>query len=115
MSRPPVIVRQLTPDDTSLMAAMMTMFGHAFGDLKAYTAARPREANLRSLLAHRHFIAVAALKDEAVVGGLAAYELPKFEQERSEIYIYDLAVAEPHRRQGVATALIDELKSIARA
>jgi len=39
--------------------------------------------------------------------------LRKFERERSEIYIYDLAVAAAHRRQGVATALIDALKPIA--
>jgi len=48
-----------------------------------------------------------------VVGGLVAYQLRKFEQERSEIYIYDLAVAEEHRRQGIATALIRELQRIA--
>ncbi|MGH8168420.1 MAG: GNAT family N-acetyltransferase, partial [Woeseiaceae bacterium] len=46
---------------------------------------------------------------------LAAYELIKFEQERSEIYIYDLAVAAAHRRQGIATALITELGKIAAA
>jgi aminoglycoside 3-N-acetyltransferase I len=39
------------------------------------------------------FIAVVAFKGGDAVGGLAAYELKKFEQERSEIYIYDLAVA----------------------
>ena len=48
-----------------------------------------------------------------VLGGLVAYELPKFEQARSEIYIYDLAVAEAHRRRGVATALIRRLQAIA--
>ncbi len=47
------------------------------------------------------------------MGGLVAYELQKFEQERSEIYIYDLAVAIAHRRQGIATALIQALKNIA--
>jgi aminoglycoside 3-N-acetyltransferase I len=47
------------------------------------------------------------------VGGIAAYELKKFEQERSEIYIYDLAVAALHRREGIATALIAELRKIA--
>nr|WP_017324751.1 GNAT family N-acetyltransferase [Synechococcus sp. PCC 7336] len=57
-------------------------------------------------------IALAALKHGEVVGGLAAYELQKFEQERSEIYIYDLAVSAAHRREGIATALIQELKSI---
>jgi aminoglycoside 3-N-acetyltransferase I len=53
------------------------------------------------------------VQGEQVIGGLAAYELRKFEQERSEIYIYDLAVSTAHRRQGVATALIQELKNIA--
>jgi len=50
-----------------------------------------------------------------VVGGIAAYELRKFEQERSEIYIYDLAVAAAHRREGIATALIRALRKLAAA
>jgi aminoglycoside 3-N-acetyltransferase I len=29
------------------------------------------------------------------------------------VYIYDLAVAEAHRRQGIATALIRELQAVA--
>jgi aminoglycoside 3-N-acetyltransferase I len=41
--------------------------------------------------------------------------LPKFEQQRSEFYIYDLAVAESHRRQGVATSMIRELQQMAAA
>ena len=51
---------------------------------------------------------------DEVVGGLAAYELRKFERERREIFIYDLAVAQEHRRRGVATGAINELKRIAR-
>ena len=47
-------------------------------------------------------------------GGLVAYVLPKFEQARSEIYIYDLAVASMHRRAGIATMLIEALRGIAR-
>jgi aminoglycoside 3-N-acetyltransferase I len=58
---------------------------------------------------------LAALKDGEVVGGIAAYELRKFEQARSEIYIYDLAVADAHRRQRVATEMIRELQRIAAA
>ena len=69
----------------------------------------------RACLAGDSFIALVALAGDAVIGGLAAYELRKFEQARSEVYIYDLAVAETHRRQGVATALIDRLRPIARA
>jgi aminoglycoside 3-N-acetyltransferase I len=73
----------------------------------------PTNEYLARLLAKQHFIAVIALKDNQVVGGLAAYELDKFEQDRREIYIYDLAVLERHRRQGIATGLINELRRIA--
>ena len=59
--------------------------------------------------------AVAALQGGVVVGGLAAYVLPKFERARSEVYLYDLAVADTHRRRGIATALIAELRRIAAA
>jgi aminoglycoside 3-N-acetyltransferase I len=114
---PPIFfnIRQLTHDDVGLMEAMMTMFGAAFEDADTYTAARPSADYLQRLLGREHFIALAAAKDGNVIGGLAAYELQKFERERSEIYIYDLAVAAAHRRQGVATALIEELKLIAAA
>jgi aminoglycoside 3-N-acetyltransferase I len=108
-----VHVRRLAPQDVALMTDLLKMFGEAFGDPHAY-GAPPRTAYLERLLAKNHFIALAALKDSAVVGGIAAYVLDKFEQERSEIYIYDLAVAAAHRRQGIATALIGELKAIAR-
>jgi aminoglycoside 3-N-acetyltransferase I len=94
---------------------MLAMFGAAFGEADTYTRAQPDDAYLKELLGGKTFLAVAAVRDDAVVGGLAAYELRKFEQARSEIYIYDLAVAAEHRRQGIATALIAKLKEIARA
>ena len=43
------------------------------------------------------------------------YVLPKFEQPRSEFYIYDLAVASTHRRRGIATAMIQELRRLVAA
>lgn len=106
-------VRVLGPDDTGLMRAMLTMFGKAFQDVPTYSHAQPSTAYLERLLGSDTFIALAALNSDEVVGGIAAYVLPKFEQERSEVYIYDLAVAEARRREGVATALIMELKRVA--
>ncbi len=103
----------LGPDDLDQMRDMLGVFGQAFDDVDTYCAAQPSQAYLEELLASDSFIAIAALADGAVVGGLAAYELRKFERERSEIYIYDLAVAVSHRRLGIATALIEELKRIA--
>lgn len=106
-------IHLLTSEDLALMESMMMTFGKAFDEVETYTAARPSKAYLERLLASDYFIALAALKNGSVVGGIAAYELQKFEQERSEIYIYDLAVAEEYRREGIATALIQELKKIA--
>jgi aminoglycoside 3-N-acetyltransferase I len=106
-------VRQLAPGDVALVAAMSTMFGEAFGETQTYTAARPSTTYVEGLLASDSFIALAALAGNEVIGGIAAYELQKFEQERSEIYIYDLAVSAAHRRQGIATALVLALKDIA--
>lgn len=106
-------IHHLTPSDIGLMEAMLTTFGEVFDEVETYSAARPDTAYLSRLLGGESFIALAALKGDAVVGGLAAYELRKFEQARSEIYIYDLAVAEAHRREGIATALIQALKEIA--
>ena len=107
-------VKLLAPEDVALMEGMLTTFGDVFDEVQTYSGARPSAAYLKRLIDGDHFIALAALQDGEVVGGIAAYELQKFEQERSEIYLYDLAVASAHRRQGIATALISELKKIAR-
>jgi aminoglycoside 3-N-acetyltransferase I len=106
-------LRKLDLGDAELFRGLNAMLGAAFDDAGAYTGAPPSDAYLEALLAKPHVIALAALSGGDVVGGLVAYELGKFEQPRSEIYIYDLAVAEPHRRQGIATALIERLREIA--
>ena len=108
-------VQVLTSEDIGAMRSMLAMFGEAFEDRASYVQAQPDDAYLGGLLSGKTFIAVAATSGQAVVGGLAAYVLPKFEQARTEIYIYDLAVAAACRRQGIATALIEELKRVALA
>jgi aminoglycoside 3-N-acetyltransferase I len=95
------------------MESMLAVFGRAFGDPESYDRSRPDPGYLAGLLGSPNFVAVAAIQGGRVVGGLAAYVLPKFEQARSEIYIYDLAVDEPFRRRGIATSLINKLRSVA--
>jgi ribosomal protein S18 acetylase RimI-like enzyme len=109
----PFNVRALGAGDIAALRAMLSMFGKAFDDVETYTVRQPGDAYLQILLSSDTFVALAASSDGKVIGGLAAYVLPKFEQARSELYIYDLAVDEVHRRQGVATALIAELRRIA--
>lgn len=106
-------LRQLAPADFALLRALNALFGEAFDDPHTYGAKPPSDAYLKTLLAKEHLVALAALVEQQVVGGLVAYELDKFEQPRRELYIYDLAVAEPYRRQRIATALIDRLRQIA--
>jgi aminoglycoside 3-N-acetyltransferase I len=108
-----VNVHQIAPGEIALLQDLLVMFGEAFEDLDTYTSKPPQADYLRRLLDSDTFIAIAALQNDRVVGGITAYELKKFEQERSEIYIYDLAVASAYRRQGIATAMIEALKTIA--
>lgn len=109
----PAEIRRLTAADVSLARELNALFGQAFEDAETYAAEPPSDGYLADLLAKEHVIALVALTDAKVVGGLVAYELDKFEQARREAYIYDLAVSEPHRRRGIATALIERLRDIA--
>ncbi len=108
-----MVIKLLGADDALLMRQLNALFGRAFEDAETYALAPPSDQYLADLLAEDHFIALVALDGKTVVGGLAAYELQKFEQARSEIYIYDLAVAESHRRQGIARSLINQLRDLA--
>jgi aminoglycoside 3-N-acetyltransferase I len=106
-------VRRLAPGDVPGARALNALFADAFEDPASYASAPPPDAWLERLLANPQLVALVAEADDATVGGLVAYELPKFEQARSEFYIYDLAVVATWRRRGVATALIDRLRTIA--
>jgi aminoglycoside 3-N-acetyltransferase I len=109
----PIDIRRLGHKDSLVLRKLNTLFGEVFSDRETYVAEPPSESYLEGLLTKEHVIAVAALAGEEVVGGLVAYELEKFERARRELYIYDLAVALQHQRQGIATALIEHLRTIA--
>jgi aminoglycoside 3-N-acetyltransferase I len=107
----PVSVRRLAPADLALLRDLNRLFGEAFDDPDTYAGAPPDDAYLAGLLAKEHVFVLAALADGEVRGGHVAYALDKIEQARREVYVYDLAVAGSHRRQGIATALIDHLRA----
>ncbi len=107
-------ILRLRPEHAHLVLSLMDMFGAAFEAVDEWSAKRPDVAYLAKLLVKDDVFVIAAVVEEKVVGGLVAYELQKIEQQRSEIYIYDLAVDEAYRRQGIATALIETLQPLAR-
>jgi aminoglycoside 3-N-acetyltransferase I len=110
---PSYAYRRLQSADVPLLKVLLRVFGEAFGEIDTYQHLVPDDVYLARLLGKDHFIAVVAMADDDVIGGLAAYVLDKFEQDRREIYIYDLAVLGAHRRRGVATCVIGELRRIA--
>jgi aminoglycoside 3-N-acetyltransferase I len=106
-------LQRLGPADVALLRSLNSLFGNAFDDSATYTQRPASDSYLRELLAKDHLIALVVVVADRVVAGLVAYELDKFEQARRELYIYDLAVDENHRRQGLATALINHLRGMA--
>jgi aminoglycoside 3-N-acetyltransferase I len=110
-----VEILRLARDDLPRYRAMNLLFSAAFEDRSSYEGAPPPDDYVRERLADPRFVALIAEDGETMLGALAAYELPKFEQARSELYIYDLAVDQAHRRRRVATALIAALQRHAAA
>ena len=106
-------VRRLGPADIEAARDLNALYADAFEDADTYRRDTPDDAWLAHQLAKPTIILLVAEVEGSIAGGLTAYILDKLEAARSEIYLYDLAVAEPHRRRGVATALIEELQHIA--
>lgn len=106
-------VRRLGPGDVAAARRLNALFAAAFEDESSYAHCPPPDDWLEQLLADPGIFAIVCEAGDAVLGGLVAYTLRKFEQARTEIYLYDLAVAERARRQGIATALIAELQTLA--
>lgn len=107
-----IIIKELLDDKESVkqMRELNQLFSTVFEDPESYESEPPSNEYLASLLSDEHIIVLAAMDHERIAGGLTAYVLPKLEQERREIYIYDLAVSKNDRRKGIATSLIKELQ-----
>ena len=95
------------------LAAANALFAEVFAEEYGYDGPPPGRAYAERLLANPGFVLLLAERGRSAIGAITAYELVKYEGERSEFYIYDLAVIAAHRRSGVATALIGRLGEIA--
>lgn len=65
--------------DLNLMNDLLDCFGTAFEEEHVYSGSRPEAEYMKDLLKGDTFIALAAMHEGQLVGGLAAYELKKFE------------------------------------
>ncbi|MCG9875992.1 MAG: GNAT family N-acetyltransferase [Leptospiraceae bacterium] len=110
-------IKLLDKSSVEYLKELNVLFSHAFDDQENYQKFSPSDNYLNKLLSKEDILCYVALEKlenqtqrEILVGGLVAYVLEKFEQERKEIYIYDLAVDERFRRKGIARSLINALK-----
>ena len=111
-------IRRIHDGDVADLRSLNRLFHDVFHadepDYSDYEDAPPSDDYLAKLCADPNFLALGAWDGDRPVGALAGYILRKWEQERAEIFIYDLAVAADHRREGIATALIEESRRVAR-
>jgi aminoglycoside 3-N-acetyltransferase I len=93
-----VTIRRLGPGDEDVVLRLAT---------------RDAPARAGELLADDRTVFMVAFDDGEPVGFVLAYELIRRHGEPSHLFVYEIEVAESHRRRGIATALLRELGRIA--
>lgn len=72
------------------------------------------EAHLSAALADGNSYFIVCLLDSAPVGYLSAYRFPAVDRDGFYVYLYDIVVHERRRRHGIASAMIEVLKTCCR-
>lgn len=108
-------IKRLTEHDVAKMQKLNELFGVVFEDANNYQSNLPTSKYLADFLAQKHVIVLVVEHSGQIIGGLVAYVLTKFEQERKEVYLYDLAVATDYQRQGIGKNLMNELRNVAKS
>ena len=67
-----------------------------------------------ALLADRRTLMLVAFDGARPVGFVLAHELPRRHGRRAKLFVYEVDVAETHRRRGIAAALLGRLAELAR-
>jgi ribosomal protein S18 acetylase RimI-like enzyme len=94
-----IAIRLLAPGDESVVRKLATYDGP--GDPAA-------------LLADSRTLLLAAFAEEQPVGFVLAHELPRRHGDTAKLFVYEIDVAESHRRGGIASALLERLAELAR-
>ena len=95
---PGIAIRLLAPGDEGVVRQFATYDGP--GDPEA-------------LLADPRTLMLVALDGGLPVGFVLAHELPRRHGARAKLFVYEIDVAESHRRLGIASALLARLADLA--
>jgi aminoglycoside 3-N-acetyltransferase I len=101
-----VRIERLTSADSSSAKKLFTVMAEVFGE----GTAPLDDAYIVRLLDNDAFWAFAAFQSDNIVGGLIAHLLPMTSAERSELFIYDIAVRSGDQRKGIGRQLVGALR-----
>ena len=101
--------KKLTTEDLVLAKDLFLFFQLDDGIAEP---SQSEDAYLKNLLAKNSFHVLVALHENKVVGGLTAYELSMYKEEKREMFLYEIGVDSNHRKIGIASKLISQLKAI---
>lgn len=100
---PDVVVRRMTTGDEPTVLAAAHLFD-----------APPVSGAVQAMLASETDHLLIALSGGRPVGFALAHELRRLDGTRPELFLYEIATDEAHRRQGVARRLIAGLRDLGR-
>jgi aminoglycoside 3-N-acetyltransferase I len=103
-------IKKLDLGEIALAKSLIFMFGADDGGAENFKL--PSDEYVSAMLARDDFHVVVALDTNELVGGLTAYELKMFKRETTEMFLYEIEVAEAYRQKGIGKALIEYLKQI---
>ncbi len=101
-------VRRLGPDDANLGVDAIRLLKAPDGCLI------PSAAYLATFLSRLGNVLIVATDDRTSVAYLIAYLLDRVDRGQKMMFFYEIAVTESHRRRGIGTRMIGELKCICR-
>ncbi|WP_025743304.1 GNAT family N-acetyltransferase [Aquimarina pacifica] len=99
-------ISRIEKNDSEQFRELVKLFNEVFEEPNKVAS----ERQLKKLLKKPDFYAIAAIKKDKVIGGLTAYELQRYYTNKSELYIYDIAVKTELHNQGIGKKLIDYIK-----
>ena len=99
-------ISRIQENDLEQFKELVTLLNEVFEEPQKIAS----EKQLKKLLKDSCFLAITALQEGKVIGGLTAYQLEQYYTDKSEIFIYDIAVKTELHNQGIGKKLIDFLK-----
>ncbi|UII77454.1 GNAT family N-acetyltransferase [Flagellimonas sp. HMM57] len=99
---------RLSKTDLLLFKKLVTLFNEVFEENSTIAS----DAHLQKLIAKPEFYAVVAITNDILLGGLTAYELQSYYNDKSELYIYDIAIKSEFQNKGIGKQLIQHLKEL---